>query len=60
MSLLVILMLGGKRLPLHQWMTSCKQKIGTIGLSSAPMHAATLTSSTLKNLFNSSSSSPLL
>jgi hypothetical protein len=60
MSSLVISTLVGKRLPLQQWMTKCKQKIGTTGLSSAPTLDATHTSSTRINPSNSNSSLPLL
>jgi hypothetical protein len=60
MSLLVILTLAGKRLPLQQWMTSCKHKTGIDGLNSARTHAATHTSSTLTNPSNSNCLLPLL
>jgi hypothetical protein len=60
MSSLVISTLGGKRLPLQQWMTSFKHKIGTGGLSSAPTHDVTHTSSTLKNPSNSNCLLPSL
>jgi hypothetical protein len=43
MTSLVISTLGGKRLPLQQWMTSFKPKIGTPGSNSAPMRGATPT-----------------
>jgi hypothetical protein len=57
---LVISTLGGKRLPLQQWMTSCRPKIGIPGLNSVPMHAGTPTSSTQPNQSNNSSSWPSL
>jgi hypothetical protein len=60
MNLLVILTLAGKRLPLQQWMTKCKPKIGMTGLSSALTLDATLTSLTLINPSNSTSLLPLL
>jgi hypothetical protein len=39
----VILMLDGKWLSLQHWMPSYKHRIGTTGLSYAPIHAATPT-----------------
>jgi hypothetical protein len=60
MNLLVILMLGGKQLLLHQWMTSFKHKIGTTGLSSDRTHDVTHTSLTLQNQFYSHCLLPFL
>ena len=52
---LVISTLGGKRLPLQQWMTSFRQKTGTPGSNSVPMHDGTPTYSTLPSRSNNNS-----
>jgi hypothetical protein len=57
---LVISTLGGKWLPLQQWMTNFKQKIGTHSSNSVPMHAETPTSLIPTNRSNNSSSLPSL
>jgi hypothetical protein len=54
---LVTSTLDGKRLPLPQWTTASKPKIGTRGLSSAVMLAETRTSPTPPNQCSSSYSS---
>jgi hypothetical protein len=60
MSSLVISTLAGKRLPMQQWMTECRPKIGTTGSSSALTLDVTHTSSTRINPLNSNSLLPLL
>jgi hypothetical protein len=50
---LVTSSLDGRQLPLPQWTTASKQKIGTRGSSSVAMPDGTPTSPTPQNLFNS-------
>jgi hypothetical protein len=57
---LVTSTLDGKRLPLQQWTTACKPKIGTPGWNSAATHDGIPTCSTPPNLSNNNCSSASL